>query len=305
MSGVNMDKKIFLTGGSGFLGKHIQANFAKNYNFLALARKELDLKNTEAVNAYLEKIEGLDYILNAANVGGTRNSVKSEQDCLYENIIAFRNIFEHRNAVKRFIQFGSGAEYSKPFHKRNVSEEDAGENLPADAYGLSKFFAGQTLENLGRVGQHVNLRIFGIFGPYEDYQVRFISNAIVRSLFDLPIIVNQNAEFDYLYIKDFLKIINYFIENPAPYHSYNITSGISITLIELAEIVKEMTGNKHDIIIKNSIVNQSYTGSNKRLKEFLPQDFQFMSIKHSVNDLMSWYVANLDSLDVSRVKVSI
>jgi UDP-glucose 4-epimerase len=294
-------KKIFLTGGSGFLGQHLQVNLSQDYAMLAPTRQVLELSNSEAVDTYLEKNEGPDYILNAANVGGKRNSVNSEQDCLYENLKVFRNIFQHKNRVKKFIQFGSGAEYSKPFHKRYVSEEDVGTYLPVAAYGLSKFLCGQALENIGELGRCVNLRIFGIFGPNEDYQVRFISNAIVRSLFGLPIIVNQNAEFDYVYVTDFLKIVRHFIENNPPAYSYNITTGTPVTLIELAELVKDITNNKHDLIIKNGTINQSYSGSNERLKAFLPSHFQFTPIRQAISELIVWYESQLPLLDKERV----
>ena len=286
-------EKIFLSGGRGFLGKHLTAEFSKSYHLVAPTRQELDLSDTLAVDNYFDQLGPVDYVLNAAHAGGAKNSSKSEQECLYANLKVFRNMLQHRKEAKRFIQFGSGAEYSKPFHKKNMLEENAGEVLPKDAYGLSKFLSGQVIESIGTTGQSVNLRILGVFGPYEDYQVRFISNAILRSLFNLPIVVKQNAEFDYVYVKDFVRIINYYISNPAPYVSYNITAGQPITLIELAEIVRSLTGNNHGIIVNNSDIKESYTGSNKRLLSFLPRDFVFTPITTAIAELIMWYEKNI------------
>ena len=48
-----------------------------------------------------------------------------------------------------------------------------------DAYGFSKYICAQHIERADRI---VNLRLFAVFGAYEDYTVRFISNACCRAL---------------------------------------------------------------------------------------------------------------------------
>lgn len=293
---------IFLTGSRGFIGKHIaEDKVFKQYNLLTPVRNELELADTHAVNQYFNSYnDSIDYIIHAANVGGTRNSQLLEAHCLHENVMGFRNVFQHHEKVKRFIQLGSGAEYGKPFYKPKIQEEDIGKHLPKDAYGLSKFLCGNVVENSCK-GQVVNLRIFGIFGPYEDYTMRFISNAIVRSLLGLPVVVNQNAEFDYLYVKDFMKILNYFIENPAPYASYNVTSGHPLTLLHIAQIVKKLTKNKYDLVVKNAVVNQSYTGCNKRLLDFLPRNFLFTNITEAIEELIAWYKDNITTISIEKM----
>lgn len=289
-----MLNSLFLSGGSGFLGRHIQNKFSQQYEIYAPSRQELELTDSEAVAAYLTNISAIDYVINSANVGGTRNSNKKEQDCLLENLRVFRNIFQNSKGMKRFINLGSGAEYTKPLAIPNAREEHAGKIIPQDAYGLAKFFMGQWLEQQ-EVGKYVNLRIFGNFGPYEDYTTRFISNAIVRALNNLPIVVNQNSLFDYIYVKDFTEILNYFVRNPAPYISYNVTTGKPMSLIELATIVKEVTGTKHAIVVKNENIKEQYTGCNKRLMEFLPDSFQFTSINAAIEELANWYEHQIKS----------
>ena len=59
----------------------------------------------------------------------------------------------------------------------------------------------------------LNLRVFGVFGKYEDYETRLISNIICRVIFKLPVEINQNAVYDFVYINDLVKIIEYFIED--------------------------------------------------------------------------------------------
>ena len=53
----------------------------------------------------------------------------------------------------------------------------------------------------------MELRLFGVFGRHEDYAIRFISNAICKTLFDLPITLRQNRTFSYLYVDDLGPIV--------------------------------------------------------------------------------------------------
>jgi UDP-glucose 4-epimerase len=294
-------QSIFLTGSNGFLGKHIHKHFSLKYRIVAPTRHELDLTNTSDVNHYFSLCDPVDFFINSAHAGVAKSSIKLEKDYLNENLTLFKNVFNYGKNAKKFIQLGSGAEYSKPFYKDNMQEEDAGIFRPTDSYGLSKFFIGQLLEQQ-HTGRYVNLRLFGVFGPGEDFKTRFISNAIVRSLLNLPIIINQNSIFDYTYIDDFLKILYFFIGNHTQHISYNITSGEPISLIEIAQIVHDLTNNPYDLIIKNNLIKENYTGSNERLIKFLPKNFTFTPINSAIEKLIHWYdqylfQLNRDDLD--------
>ena len=62
--------------------------------------------------------------------------------------------------------------------------------MPGDAYGFSKYICAKYIERSERI---LDLRLFGVFGPYEDYTVRFISNACCRVLKGLPIVLRQDV----------------------------------------------------------------------------------------------------------------
>ena len=71
-------------------------------------------------------------------------------------------------------------------------------------YGFSKYLISQYIEKSDNC---VCLRLFGVFGKYEDYEYKFISNAIVKNLLQMPIRIRQNVYFDWLYINDLMKIV--------------------------------------------------------------------------------------------------
>ena len=86
----------------------------------------------------------------------------------------------------------------------------------------------------------------------------------------LPIDINQNVIFDYLYINDFLKIIELIIENDYNVKEFNITPDDSIDIVSIAKIINQCGSFKSEIIIRNEGYNYQYTGSNKLLKENFP-----------------------------------
>ena len=62
--------------------------------------------------------------------------------------------------------------------------------MPDDEHGFSRYVIAGLRPRDERV---VELRPFGVFGPYEDYAIRFISNAICKTLFDLPVTLRQDG----------------------------------------------------------------------------------------------------------------
>ena len=210
-------KKILLTGGGGFIGKNIIEDLEKKYNFLIPTEKELDLTDTESVYNFLEE-KKVDLILHAANLGGVRKG-KEISDSTFTNLKMFFNLIRAKDFYKRMIMFGSGAEYDKRRSIINIKEDDFDEYVPFDQYGFYKYICSKYAEKVNYI---THIRLFGVYGKYELYQTRFISNAICRTFFNLPISINQNVFFDYLYVKDLVKIVDCFIKRKPKNKFYNI-----------------------------------------------------------------------------------
>src|SRR5208282_1846459 len=113
-------------------------------------------------------------------------------------------------------------------------------NVPTDPYGFSKYICAKYTERSERL---LDMRLFAVFGQYEDYTVRFISNACCRALKGLPIVLRQDIVFDYLYIKDLVKLTRWFIENDARHKAYNVCSGRPVALTELARMIVRVAGS--------------------------------------------------------------
>ena len=268
--------KLLITGANGFIGRNLKEYYQSKYTEVHCpGRAELNLIDSNAVFDYLTKNK-FDIVIHCAV---TLLSVE-------HNLQMYFNIERCSSLFGKLICIGSGAEYDMRNYTPMMKESSFGINIPADIYGFSKYVMVKDIEKRKR--NIVNLRVFGIYGKYENYKRRFISNNICRALCGLDISINRNMYFDYLYIDDFLKISEMFIERDAPNCSYNVGTGSPISLLELAEIIKDIDGNGLPITVRQEGLNSEYTGDNSLfIAEF--GKFRFIDPKDAVAELYDWY----------------
>jgi len=293
--------KVLVTGASGFVGRSAAEylSAAGKYDVFSFTREAADLGDPEAVKRVVGEF-GPDCAVNCAATGGTRKTAYDQGggDVAAANLRMFFNLQRALPPGARLLQLGSGAEYDHRAYRPKMGEEFFDTSVPADPYGFSKYaiskYAAQA-ENI------TVLRVFGLFGKYEDYTYKFISNAIVKNLLGLPIVINQNALFDYLYINDFLSVLEKFIgRKPAQVH-YNVTPTESIDLLSLAALVNRTGEKKSEVRVLNPGLNRECTGSNARLLAEFP-GVRFTHYAEAVKELYGYYSQNLGKLDTAAVK---
>ena len=290
-----MKKKILLTGGSGFIGRNILESYlSQKYDIVAPRHAEVDIADTESVDNFF-KDKKFDVVLHTAVKPGHRAAL-DKSNLFYTNVRMFENLERNKDKFGKFINFGSGAVYDVSKNNSGVSENDIYKNMGVDDHSFTKYVVHKQIDNLPGF---VDLNIFGIFGKHEDYSIRFISNAICKSLFNLPITLRQNRRFSYLYVNDLPKILDWFIENDTRYKSYNIVPDTHTDLADIAYAVSKVSGNK-DIKIANDGYGLDYYGSNARLKnEF--KDVYFTSMETAIAELYDWYRKNINLIDKQKL----
>ncbi len=288
--------KLLITGANGFVGRNLAQQYAERHEVAAPGRAELDLMDADAVRSYLERGR-FDAILHAATYRSTRLT-GSAPDLLNANCRMFFNLTRNAHAFGRVLFLSSGAVYDREHWHPRMAEEEFDTHVPADAYGFSKYICAKAVDGLERVYE---FRLFGAFGPHEDWRVRFISNACARAVWNLPLVIRQNVCFDYMDVADLGRLLEPMLTRELSHRHYNLCTGRAMELRALAAMVVAASGKRLDIEIKNAGLGNEYSGTNARLLAELP-DFRFTAMEDSIASLYRWYEARKGEIDPALLR---
>jgi len=281
--------KVLITGGSGFIGRNLAELWADTYQVSTPSRADLDLVNADTVRDYLAA-HRFDVVVHAAT--GRSNRKITAPDLFKNNCRMFFNLARNQHLYGKMLHFGTGAEFGVRVPRMPESFFDA--HVPGDDYGFAKYIAARHTDAVR--GNIYNLRLFGVFGKYEAWDVRFISNAICRALFDLPITLRQNVRFDYLYVNDLAKLGSWFIEHDPAHRTYNVCRGDARELLSLARTIAEISGKHSAIQVSQEGFGPEYSGDNKRMLDEM-DGFVFTPIEQAIRELTEWYQSQRAAID--------
>lgn len=259
---------IFLTGGTGFIGKYILKDILSSGNNIKLAirpsslisleqefaTQSLKIIRSDLDNIQSKDLEGIDLVLHIAAIGVSPQKASISQ-YLSVNVKDSLELFlkAEKAGVKRFVMTGTCHEYGLSCDKYKFIPPNA-PLIPLTNYGSSKVAAFHLLRNYSLYSkmEFCYLRLFHIYGEGQ-YKKNFWSQLKSASLDGDNFVIN-NPDI----IRDFLKvdmaakkIIDKAFNNPMKPGSpivKNIASGIPITLREFAKKEWKELGSKGNLI---------------------------------------------------------
>ena len=284
--------KILITGGSGFIGRNLQEWFAGRYEVHAPSHTELDLLDSDKVRDYL-KAQHFDVVIYAATWDATRNAKKDTSLILENNLRMFFNLSRVSGDFGKMFYIGSGQEYGRDHWMPRMEEGYFDTHVPVDQAGFSKYLISRHVSDSRNI---INLRCFAVFGRYEDWEIRFISNACCKAVWDMPITIKQNVNYDYLDVQDLCAIAERFITHDAKEKVYNVCSGRVCDLLMLAGEVLAASGKALPVQVAKPGMGLEYSGNNSRLLDELGP-LQFTDMDESIRRLYAWYALRKEHID--------
>ncbi len=284
--------KLLLTGGSGFIGKNLIEAMGETHEIDAPSHSQLELVDDHSVSEFF-KHRTYDAVIHAAVRPGHRNA-KDASNQMSFNLRMFYNLVRQSKHFGKMIYLGTGLVYDMEHYQPKMKEEYFGKHVPAGDGGYSKYLISKAIEQMNNV---IELRLFGVFGKHEDYAIRFISNAICKAIFDLPITIKQNRKFDYLYVDDLPQVIEHFLAKPKlSARVFNVTPDHSMELLALARKVLHASGKKLPIEIAHPGMGLEYSGNNRRLRKEMPK-LKLTPIDEAIHKLYRWYHDNQENIN--------
>ena len=288
-------KKILVTGSNGFIGRNLSEQLAERYEIFSPRSAELNLLDEITVKNYLEK-HSFDVIIHSATRNTTRVAT-TPGECLNENLRMFFHLQRCNHLYGKMIYFGSGSEYDNRSFVPRMSEECFDKSVPFDSYGFSKYIMAKYCEKSDNIYE---LCLFGVFGKYEEWERRFISNAICRALKGMDITLQKHMMFDYLWVDDLIEIVKWFIEHEPQEKRYNVCRGESVDLYDLAIKVRDILGVDNRIVIGFDGWKPEYSGDNTRLL-YEMGGFEFTGFEEAIRALCAYYKSIIDSIDETKL----
>jgi GDP-L-fucose synthase len=260
------DKRILVTGGAGFFGRHIVDRlYTIGCKDIFVPRaEEYDLRRIDNINNMLN-VSRPDIIIHAAaHCGGIGLNKSKPAELFYDNAIMGIQLMHQAcmTGVKKFVQIGTVCEYPK-VTKSPFKEEDLWKGYPEETnapYGIAKkalLVQGQAYRQ--QYGFNViHLLPVNLYGPGDNFnpQSSHVMPALIKKFVDakrdglneVQIWGTGKASREFLYVKDAAEAVvlaTAYYDRDEP---VNIGTGDTITIAALAKRIAEEVNYKGKIV---------------------------------------------------------
>lgn len=257
-----MDKssKIYIAGHRGMVGSAIHRRLVKEgfENILVKTSKELDLRDQQQVTDFFKK-EKPDYVfLAAAKVGGIVANNTYRGEFIYENLMIQSNVIHQSwvNGVKKLLFLGSSCIYPK-LAPQPLKEEYLLTGLlepTNEPYAIAKI-AGLKMCEAYRAQYNCNFITVmptNLYGPNDNYDLQnsHVLPAMLRKFHEAkvngdPAVTlwgSGSPRREFLHADDLADACFFIMQHYNDASPLNIGVGEDVTIKELAEMIKEITG---------------------------------------------------------------
>lgn len=254
---------MLITGGAGFIGSHlatalVDENDVRVLDDLSTGHVEKapdevsliegDIRDPETVR---EAMSGVDIVFHEAANPSVQRSIEDPRGSLSTNAEGTVTVLEAaRKEESRVVTASSTAIYGTP-ETIPVSEETSTD--PASPYALEKLAADHYTRLYNELYglPTVSLRYFNVYGPGQsggDYSgVIGIFFEQARAGEPITIEGDGNQTRDFVHVDDVVQANIAAATTDAVGKAFNIGTGDSVTITELAETIRELTGSESEI----------------------------------------------------------
>ncbi len=262
---------IFITGGAGFLGSHLTQflidqghtvtifdNFTNSNSKIFLNDDKVKLIEGDIINySKLSKsMNNIELVIHLAAQISVKDSLKNPKNTIKINVDGTQNLLKSciENKIKNFIAASSAA----IFGDQSVMPltEESPKN-PISPYGKSKLLMEEKILEFSKQNNFnsIILRFFNLYGLGQSIQyagviTKFLEN--IKNNSNLTIYGTGEQTRDFIHVDDAISTFDLAIKNINQKigEIYNVGSGQSITILELAQSILQISKKDLKIIHK-------------------------------------------------------
>lgn len=257
---MNKSDKIYIAGHRGMVGSAIVRLLKKEgfTNLLTRNSKELDLRSQQAVNNFFAN-EKPDYVfMSAAKVGGILANNIYRAEFIYDNLMIELNVIHaaHQFQVKKLLFLGSSCIYPK-LAPQPIKEEYllTGElEQTNEPYAIAKIAGIKLCESYRRQygDNFISVMPTNLYGPNDNYdpQISHLFASFIRKFTlakrngdkVIEIWGDGSPKREFLHVDDLADACYFLMQNYDGEEIFNVGTGTDVSVLELANLMKEITG---------------------------------------------------------------
>jgi GDP-L-fucose synthase len=262
---MNKEGKVYVAGHRGMVGSALVRKLkAEGFNhIITRTSAELNLTNQLAVADFFAS-EKPDYvILAAAKVGGILANNTYRGQFIYENMMIQNNVIHQSyvNGVKKLLFLGSSCIYPKMAPQPLKEDYLLTGTLEAtnEPYAIAKIAGIKMCEAYrSQYGcNFISAMPTNLYGPNDNYDlnnshvlpalIRKFHTAKVNGAAEVEIWGSGTPRREFLHVDDLADACYYLLQNYDGEQLVNVGSGVDVTILELANMVKDIVGFKGEI----------------------------------------------------------
>jgi GDP-L-fucose synthase len=257
---LDRDATFYVAGHRGLVGSAIVRKLQDEgfTNIVGKTSKELDLKNRDAVFAYMEEIKPKYLVLAAAKVGGILANSTYPVEFLSENLQIQVNVLDAalKNKVERVLFLGSSCIYPK-FAEQPIREDSllTGHLEPTnDAYAIAKIAGILQIQSVRREYglPWISAMPTNLYGPNDNFSPTgsHVLPALIRRYVEAVALGKNVVENwgtgapkrEFLHSDDLADACLLLMEKYDSPEQINVGTGTDQSLKEIANLVAKSTG---------------------------------------------------------------
>ncbi|MEA2639650.1 MAG: UDP-glucose 4-epimerase [Chloroflexota bacterium] len=253
--------RILVTGATGFIGPHVVAHLAgRGHEVVSSSRAAagpigaaIHFPHDFAGRAQFPEVGPLDAVVHLAGNGNVQQARQDPVPMIHLNTQGTVVALEvARRAGAQFVFASTQRVYALSNERPRIREDAPTE--PSEPYGASKLAAEALVQGYGRafgVSGSI-LRCFTVYGPGQVVSSG-ISGVVAifgqAALTGKPLLAMARQQKDYVEIRDVVRAIELALTRPTtPPHSYNVGTGMPVSLLDLAHAVRRAAGSDSAIV---------------------------------------------------------